>query len=80
MTKKETKLTEVRKWLKATEKKAYALGVCAELEENVEMSDNLWAACDHLHNARLAMRKTRMAAMPNGLPEPSRHDDARKTK
>ena len=25
-------------------------------------------------------KELRMAAMPNGLPEPSRHDDARKTK
>ena len=57
MTKKETRLIEVRKWIKSAERKAYALGVCAELEENVKMSDHLWAACDHLHNARLAIRK-----------------------
>jgi hypothetical protein len=66
MKKSETKLSEVKKWLTASARKAFDLAVLAELEENTKMADELYDACHALRNARDEMRKTpRRSVIPS---------------
>ena len=56
MKKSETKLSEVKKWLTASARKAFDLAALAELEENTKMADALYNATHQLRTARDEMR------------------------